>query len=81
MSYRITVGQNQWLITEYVGARGGTTMYQVTESHRLPQIKVGDMIHFTRKGMFIAYSNADALRPTYRLPSHSQMEGWYYEEE
>lgn len=81
MSCRITVGQNQWLIVEYVGDHRGTTIYQVTTSHRLPQINVGDMIHFTKKGLFVAYSSVDATRPSYRLPSHTQIEGYFHEEE
>ena len=80
MSYRITVGQNQWLIAEYLGKTGRQLLWQVTESHRLPQIKAGDMLHQDSKGMFVAYSSADATRPSYRLPSHTQYEGRYEEE-
>tara|TARA_R100001079_G_scaffold100315_1_gene64713 strand:- start:4678 stop:4932 length:255 start_codon:yes stop_codon:yes gene_type:complete len=84
MTHRITIGQNQWLVVEWVGKiGGGTTLYQVVEAHRCPQIERGDTIKVDKKGMITAWSDADATRPRYRLPSHTiiEYEGARYEEE
>ena len=37
MTYRITIGQNQWLKAEGLGEAGGVALYQVVEAHRCPQ--------------------------------------------
>tara|TARA_R100000742_G_C4240552_1_gene60331 strand:- start:427 stop:690 length:264 start_codon:yes stop_codon:yes gene_type:complete len=73
MRYRLTVGQNQWLIVEYITARGRSSTFQVIESHRLPQVKVGDLVHRDKKNMFVVYPTAAMTRPSYRLPSHTQI--------
>ena len=84
MTYRITIGQNQWLLTERLGQHRKEILYQVIEAHRCPQVKQGDMIKQDRvTGRLIAYSSADATRPRYRLPSHchTEYEGYSSEEE
>lgn len=73
MMYRLTVGQNQWLIVEHITTKGRSSTFQVIESHRLPQVKVGDMVHQDKKNMFVAYPTAAMTRPSYRLPSHTQI--------
>jgi hypothetical protein len=81
-THRITIGQNQWLLVEWVGKMGGgTTLYQVIESHRCPQVKQGDTIKHDKKGMITAWAEADATRPRYRLPSHTTIEYEGYSEE
>lgn len=74
MTYRISIGQNQWLMTELLGQVGRDTLYQVIKSHRCPQVKDGDMIRQDHKGMLTAYSDVNATRPRYRLPSFSHVE-------
>ena len=83
MTYRISIGQNQWLIAEGLGEAGGVALYQVVEAHRCPQVKQGDMIRKDRKGIITAWSDAEATRPRYRLPSHTtiEYEGYSNEEE
>jgi len=71
MIYKLLLGQNQWLDTEYFG-RDKDELYQVVVSHRCPQVSVGDIIRVTRKGMMVAYSDVDATRPRYRIPSHAE---------
>jgi len=73
MMYKLLVGQNQWLRVEYLGVEKRQSLYQVVEVHRCPQIKQGDMLR-EYMGMFVAYSDAEATRPRYRLPSHTTIE-------
>ncbi len=82
MKYRISIGQNQWLMTERLGQHSRDILYQVIKSHRCPQVKSGDMIRQDRvTGRLIAYSDVNATRPRYRLPSHCHVEYEGYSEE
>lgn len=82
MTYRISIGQNQWLLTERLGMHSRDILYQVIKSHRCPQVKGGDMIRQDRvSGRLVAYSDVNATRPRYRLPSHCHVEYEGYSEE
>ena len=82
MTYRISIGQNQWLRVEYIGIEQRASLYQVIESHRCPQVKDGDMIRQDRRnGMLTAYSDVNATRPRYRLPAFAHVEYEGYSEE
>jgi len=74
----VTIGQHKYLKVEYIGKpRGRGNLYQVTESFRCNEVKVGDLLEQTKVGL-VAFSDIDATRPRYRIPSHSTV--WSEEE-
>jgi len=74
----VTIGQNKYLKVEHIGKpRGRGHLYQVRESFRCSEVKVGDLLEQTKVGL-VAFSDIDATRPRYRIPSHSTV--WSEEE-